>query len=175
MKTFDLPTKFGTVFFKVNGINEIYVSDNKRIDFKDVWADIVIRGKNHKNLHLRFGLLPDGTLDGRTYDFDGNTPCFVSSKANNTYFKVRAVHLSEGSRESFSIKDSSDAAKTALYDEIKIKLNEFFKNNEDLIESEFVLRATEQRQKRMDELNQEIAELERQLKEKNDELFSLAL
>jgi hypothetical protein len=169
-RSFELPTKFGTVFFNVNGANEIYVSSREPFTAygQDVYADIVIRNKKHKNLHLRFGLHPDGTLDGLTYDSDGNTIVFVKDKGSE-YYEQRAISLNEGNG-GLSFNESTHAAKIALYREIKEKLNKFYSENPDSINHEFRARALENKQGKIKELQEKIAELKQTLFETEKEL-----
>ncbi len=167
-KTFQLQTKFGLLYYIVNGSNELYVSNRGLEGYNAVSSEIIIRNKNHYNLHLRFGLMPNGELGGRTYDFDGNTLCFVEDK-NNSYFKIRAVYMSQ----QFGVNDATNAAKTALYDEVKAKLNEFFKSHKEEIQAEFSERIKEDKAEKIKSLQTKIGELSIELTKLNNELAQL--
>ena len=172
-KTFTLETSIGPVSAQVIGSNEIYVET------------VAEDGKGHRPVTIR-GIAHTGSLrfgwnliewDGRTYDNDGNTLCFVSSKrsgGSEEYFKTRAVWLSKYC-EWVRSNDATPAAKVKFYDTIKKSLNDFCRIsvNWRSIQAEMAERRLELYNGKIESLQQKISDLNGQLAEATEELNSL--
>lgn len=131
LEQFKLHTRFGLVAVKVQRDNHFYIT--ARMTKESGYGEesplpITIRGKTFNHFSMHASVMPNGMIDGRTYDFDGNTLIFVSERPENSYFKTKAVYMSDG----------TDAAKKAFYEEVILQLNSFYANNNNKGEIHFI-------------------------------------
>ncbi len=168
-KQFTLPTKFGNVAVKINEINAFYVS--ARLNKEGGWYGeqdpfvITIRNKHYNHFSIYCGLKSNNTIDGHTYAANGNDCVFVSEyNPSNPYYKQRAVWL-----------EATPATKEALFDEVIIKLNKFYFENEIEIRTIWDKIKENNRQKAIESLKEEIRKLEEEIKIKHLQVDDLEL
>ncbi len=164
---FKLDTRFGPVGVKINGVNSFYVS--ARLNKEDGYGEqdpfnIVIRNKTYNHFSIHCGLKSNNTIDGRTYAANGNDSVFVSEyNPGNTWYKQRAVCCAE----------MTVASKEAFYNEVIIKLNKFYSENEIEIRNVWGEIAENNRLKSIESIKEKIRELEKQIESEKENLFDL--
>ncbi len=165
---FTLATKFGNVAIKINGVNSFYVG--ARLNREDgLYGEqdsfnIVIRNKIYNHFSIHCQLKTNNTIDGKTYAANGNDSVFVSEyNPGNSYYKQRAVWCDV----------MTPAAKEAFYNEVIIKLNKFYSENEIEIMTIWDAIAEKNRLGKIEAIKREIDELKRQIADKQENLFDL--
>ncbi len=165
---FTLNTRFGNVAVKINGVNSFYVSARLNRDDGCYGEQepflLTIRNKTYNHFSIHCALKSNNTIDGKTYAADGNTSVFVSEyNPGNSYYKQRAVWCN----------GMTAASKEAFYNEVIIKLNEFYSTNEIEIRNVWGEIAENNHLKEIESINEEINELKQKLAEKQEILFNL--
>ena len=158
---FTLHTKFGQLLVKVHGTGHFYVyNDNESGVYNKPRNLITIRGKEHTYVTMHCGVKPDDTIDGQTYDFNGNDCIFVSKYPTNPYFKVKAVWCST----------MTDLAKKAFFDEVLEKLNAYYKQNKATIQAEWGEIKKHNHREKIKAIQEKIQEANQELEKLNNEL-----